>query len=257
MMGTGITALFAPLLAHDLIETFGWRAAYLLLGALPLIIALPLVWGLFREKGREPLPRRVRSSTPGGLVHASNWRFWLIGLAFLLVGGAVAGVIPNLVKLLRSHGLSALEASGAASLVGLFVVFGRAACGFLLDRFWASAVAALFFISAGAACLALRLPHLDVLALWASAAAIGLAAGAEFDVLPYLASRYFAIEHVSVVLGLLSMFFYVGAAAGPWGIGRLADLYGNYDAALCIAAAFFVGSGCCLLGLGRYPCQNP
>ena len=137
----------------------------------------------------------------------------------------MAGVIPNLVKLLRGHGLTALEASGAASLVGLFVVFGRAGCGVLLDRFWASAVAATFFVLAGFACLGLRAPHLEAPILWASAAAIGLAAGAEFDVLPYLASRYFAVEHVSMALGLLSMFFYVGAALGPLGLGRLADLF--------------------------------
>ena len=256
MMGTGITALFAPLLAQALIGAFGWRAAYLLLGALPLLISLPLVWRLFRANERSGESSAAQGDETAGARFATNWRFWLIGLAFLLVGGAVAGVIPNLVKLLRGHGFTALQASGAASLLGLFVVFGRAGCGVLLDRFWASAVAASFFGLAGLACLALRAPHLEAAVLWGSAAAVGLAAGAEFDVLPYLASRYFPVRHVGVALGALSIFFYIGAAAGPWGLGRLADLSKNYDASLLVAAGLFMVGGLLLLGLGRYPVQD-
>ena len=60
MTGTGITALFAPLLAHGLIEAFGWRMAYAVLGALPLVIALPLVWRFFRMNDRSDRPRLVR-----------------------------------------------------------------------------------------------------------------------------------------------------------------------------------------------------
>jgi MFS family permease len=255
MTGTGITALFAPLLAHGLIEAFGWRTAYVILGALPMLIALPLVWRFFRANAQEDGPARPQARRPTAGAVTADWRFWLIGTAFLLVGAAVAGIIPNLVKMLRGHGLTALQASGAASLVGLFVIFGRAACGVLLDRFWASAVAATFFIFAGFACLVLRAPHLETPVLWATAAAIGLAAGAEFDVLPYLASRYFALEHVSQALGLLSMFFYVGAAAGPWGVGWLADLSRGYEAPLIAAAGLFMVGGLSLLSLGRYPRQ--
>ena len=49
MMGTGITALVAPSLANALITRFGWRMAYALLGAAPLLIAGPLVWLFFKD----------------------------------------------------------------------------------------------------------------------------------------------------------------------------------------------------------------
>jgi MFS family permease len=254
MMGTGVTAVLAPTVGNALIGVLGWRGAYLALGASPLLMALPLVWFLF--KGRGEAARAPASIAPRaiGRVIVSNWRFWLIGAAFLLVGAAVAGMIPNLVKLLRSLGLTKEKAAGVASLVGLFVIFGRAGAGALLDRLWAPVVAAAFFGLASAGCVLLLAPHLAAPWLWSAAIAIGLAAGAEFDVLPYLASRYFGVERVGLALGWLSMFFYVGAAMGPWGI---ADLTGSYDLPHLIAAAFFALGGCSLLTLGRYPANPP
>ena len=255
MTGTGITAVFAPVVGNALIEAVGWRGAYLALGALPSLIALPLVWFLFRHRGEETRARTVAASGSIAEGVVSNWRFWLIGAAFLLIGAAVAGLIPNLVKLLRGHGFSAAQAAGVVSLIGLFVILGRAGCGALLDRFWASAVAAAVFGLASLGCLLCRSPHLGVLSAGGAVAVIGLAAGAEFDVLPYLAGRYFGVERVGLALGLLSMFFYVGAAMGPWGIGRLADLGGSYDLPLAIAAGFFALGASSLLLLGRYPAQ--
>jgi MFS family permease len=257
MMGTGIVGLIAPVLANHLIERLGWRGAYLTLGALPIILALPLVFLLFRARtdieapsGPPPDPALV-----GALV-ARNWRFWLIGMAFLLIGSAVACVIPNLVKLLRSHGFTPTHAAEVASLIGLFVIIGRATCGALLDRVWASAVAAGFFVMAGVGCLLLRGAHLDPIGVGVAAAAVGAAAGAEFDVMPYLASRYFGVERVGVALGLLGVFFYIGAALGPWGFSRLAELAGGYDTPLLIAGAMFASGGVALMLLGRYPAEH-
>jgi predicted MFS family arabinose efflux permease len=252
MIGSGVTGLTAPVLSNYLIEQIGWRSAYAVLGVLPLVIALPLVFVLFREGDGAGETRRAAPALTGPLL-TSNWRFWLIGVAFLLVGAGVSGIIPNLVKLLRSHGFTPAHAAGTASLLGLFVIFGRVACGALLDRVWASGVAAAFFVFAGAACLLLRGPSLDPIAIGVAAAAVGMAAGAEFDVMPYLASRYFGVERVSLALGLLSVFFYFGGAIGPWGFGRLVEVTGGYDKPLVVAAALFIAGGSALMLLGRYP----
>jgi MFS family permease len=256
MIGSGITGLTAPVLSNLLIERLGWRGAYAALGALPLVIALPLVFALFREGENASAETARPAPKLTGPLLTSNWRFWLIGIAFLLVGAGVSGMIPNLVKLLRSHGFTPAHAAETASLLGLFVIFGRAACGPLLDRIWASAVAAAFFVFAGAACLLLRGPSLDPLAIGVAAAAVGMAAGAEFDIMPYLASRYFGVERMSLALGLLGVFFYFGGAVGPWGFGRLVEVTGGYDVPLTIAAGLFITGGAALVLLGRYPASQ-
>jgi MFS family permease len=256
MMGTGVAGVFSPVLANALIDRLGWRETYVALGLMPLLISLPLVFLLFRVRVAGDPGEPARIPALAGPFAARNWRFWVIGLSFLLVGASVAGLIPNLIRLLRSHSYSSGQAAGVASLVGLFVIFGRAACGALLDRIWASAVAAMFFVLAGAACLLLRAPHLGSVTVAFAAAAIGLAAGAEFDVLPYLTSRYFGVQRLGSTLGLLSGFFYFGAAMGPFGFGRLAELAGGYDAPLLVTAAFFMTGSLGLLLLGRYPAAH-
>lgn len=252
MMGTGVTALVAPVLTNTLIEQFGWRTAYLIVGALPLIIAGPLVWFLFWDRtpvgGTAPRQRSPASSPP-----VSDYRFWLIGVSFLVVGAAVSGVIPNLIRLLITNGYPAAKAAGLASTLGFFVIIGRLGGGYLLDRLWGPGVSAAFFLSAGGACLLLGTGSLGGPAIVLVAAILGLAAGVELDILPYLTSRYFGVLALSSTLAGLSMFFFVGAAVGPWGFGRLHDLTGSYIAPLSVAAVLFAFGGLALLPLGRYP----
>jgi MFS family permease len=254
MAGTGVTAVFAPLLCEHLIATIGWRSAYLVLGTLPLVIALPLVFWLFRADPPDKGPPEAAIEHPNAAVQPwRNWRFWIIGGAFLCIGVSVSGSIPNLVKLLRTHGLTTAAAAQIASLVGVFVVIGRGGCGPLLDRVRASFVAAVIFTAAAGACLLLMAEHLSAGVLALAAALIGLAAGAEFDILPYLASRYFGVHRVGWALGLLSIFFYVGAALGPFGFGWLHDLSGSYMLPLKVAALGFAVGGAALLFLDAYP----
>jgi len=252
MMGSGVTGFFAPVLAQTLIHGVGWRAAFLLLGALPLLVAGPLVWTFFRTGEQDhPAPSTDRTRAPPAIRF--DRRFCTIGAAFLLIGCAVAGVIPNFVKLMRSDGLSGGAAAGMASLAGLFVIVGRAACGVLLDRLWAPGVAAAFFAFAGAACLLLAVHGLSSVGLIVGAAAIGLAAGVELDVLPYLTGRYFGVQRMGMTLAVLSGCFYLGSALGPLTVATVADRLGGYAWPLRGAALFLAMGGALLLTLGRYP----
>jgi len=44
---------------------------------------------------------------------------------------------------------------------------------------------------------------------------IGFAAGAEFDIIAYLASRYFGLKNYSKIYSFLYASFSIGAAMGP------------------------------------------
>ena len=82
---------------------------------------------------------------------------------------------------------------------------------------------------------------------------IGLVAGAEFDLLPFLVGRYFPLGAFSGALGAISAVFYVGAAMGAPLLGRVYDLSGGSGPGLAGAAALFVMGAVGLLRLGRYP----
>ena len=249
LMGSGLFGIIAPSLAGNLIAELGWRQAYMALGCLPLIIALPMVTWLLHPK-----PTEIGASTPRlGLGNALRRpQFWMIGVSFMIIAGVVGALIPNLIKIQTSHGITAKDAAIAAGAVGLFVVTGRLACGALMDRFWAPAVAAGFMLLPLIAALALT-QSIDL--LWvrvAAAAGIGMAAGAEFDLLPFLISRYFEPERFGAVLGLGSSFFYFGSSLGAMTLGATFDFTGSYQAGLTGCAALLVIPILALLSLGRY-----
>src|ERR1700691_6213450 len=51
MVGAGLGAMILPVVAQAIISHFGWRAAYLSLGALALLLGLPLSWRYIRDRG--------------------------------------------------------------------------------------------------------------------------------------------------------------------------------------------------------------
>ena len=92
--------------------------------------------------------------------------------------------------------------------MGLTIVFGRLLVGVLVDRFWAPAVASVFFVLPIIAML-LMLYGAPTIALgMVIGIAIGLAAGAELDMLAYLTGRYFGPAHYPAVFRWHICFFY-------------------------------------------------
>ena len=249
LLGSGVMGVVGPPLARLLIGAVGWRAAYACLGLAPILISMPLTLAFFH--GGAALAGSSESRGIGPPILTSS--FWLSACAFLAIGMGVAGVIPNLVKVFTTSGLGRDAAITATSVVGLFVVIGRVACGALIDRFWAPGVAAVFLAAAALACLLLSHPPVSYPVALAASAMIGLVAGAEFDLLPFLVGRYFPLGAFTKSLGAVSAVFYVGAAMGGPLLGRVYDLSGRYGPGLDGAAALFVMGGIGLLCLGRYP----
>ena len=82
---------------------------------------------------------------------------------------------------------------------------------------------------------------------------LGFAAGAESDVIAYLAAKYFGMAHYGRIYGLLYMPFGMGSAISPILYGAVRDATGNYDMMLTAAAGMFAIGGGLLLLMGRYP----
>jgi MFS family permease len=256
LLGTGVSAIIAPSAAAWLVGASGWRTGYLLLGALPLVIALPLVvWLLPNRKAVAAQRAKAVGVTPREAFR--DWRYWLIGGVLFVIAITVAGLIPNLVKMALMQGLTRSEGAALTGAIGLFVVLGRLSCGYLLDRFWGPAVALAFFCALPLGCLLLSFDGIGVLGVGAAAALIGLAAAAEFDVIPYLIGRYFGTKRFGLLVGIINIFFALGAAFGPVMFGRVLDVTGSYDTILLIAAPLCLAASAMLLLLGRYPTFPP
>lgn len=264
LIGTGIFGLLAKHYAFFLIELVGWRMAYVGVGALPLLIAWPLAFFFFRDATDPKVAERVarmekataRTRVPEtGLSLREafrDWRFWLMVYGIVPISFAVGGPIPNLETLLGSKGFAADQAVTLAGLIGVAVVIGRLVGGYLLDRIWAPAVAATLLSLPAVSTWMLSQPELAFATAAVAILILGIAAGVEFDVLAYLASRYFGLRHYATIYGILYAFFALGAGFGPAVYGALFESTGSYAAILRISSVLFLAGALPLLLLGPY-----
>ena len=262
LMGTGLFGYLVKPFAAWIIGDYGWRAAYVAIGALPLAIALPVAWWGFHDAGpvrQNAADRRAdlvlrKAVTPGLSIPEvlSSWRFWLIALACAMISFAVGGAIPNMENILRLSGFVRTDVVWLASLIGIAVIVGRTLGGWLLDRFWAPGVALLLLgVPSSAFWLLAHGPQ----GYWLSALSVfevGLAAGVEFDLMAFLTARYFGMKHYSVIYAWIYCGLAFGAAVGPVVFGRSFDRSGNYGFPLLLSSALMLASATLLLALGRY-----
>lgn len=263
LVATGLFGVFAKFYVAYLIEAVGWRMAFVGLGVLPLLVALPVAIFLFRDTDDPQVPEdkkpqlSVNSVTQNDLGMTSkqvfqDWRFYLMCLCFVAISFGVGGIIPNLESLFGSKGFGRSDAVTLASLIGVSVVVGRLGGGYLIDRLWAPAVAAVMLILPALSCYFLMQNDLTYAAAAVAVLLVGLTAGAEQDLMAFLVARYFGMKSYGVVYGVLYGSFALGAGSGPWLMGRVYEASGTYDQVLGYAGIAFVVGALPLLLLGKY-----
>lgn len=264
LMGTGIAAAVAPGYTAWLITEFGWRNAYALLGITVIVIAYVPLLLFFREAGGVVIVRTSSSDAEGANLAPSGlslkqalkgYKLWALCIALLCVAVGISGVITNLVPILTDRGLPVSDAAHFAGYIGISVIAGRLLAGFLMDKVWAPAVAAAFLGMPLVSAIILQQPLLNETQIMVAALIVGLAAGAELDIMAYLISRYFGLAHYGSLYGFLYIFFSVGAGLAPFVFGRSFDASGSYDFTLHAVAILSATGAGLIITLGRYPEQ--
>lgn len=262
LIGTGLFGYAIKPLAAWLIADFGWRAAYVAIGALPLLFSLPIGLLAFRdpaEGATTALQRRhdlaARAALTPGLTlreTCAEWRFWLLGACFVALAFAVGGLVPSMENILKVGGFQHADIVPLTSLIGLSVIVGRLLGGWLIDRFWAPAVAAVLLGAPALACVMLAQPGLAYRSAAFAIGLIGLAAGAEYDLLAFMVARYFGMKSYGSIYGALYGFFALGAGVGPFFFARDFDRTHSYALMLHLSCGLFVVPALLMLSMGRY-----
>ena len=259
LIGTSLSTLVAPPLIVWAITAGGWRTAYLVVAALPLLVGLPLGLVLLREPRAEEVPKASSAAATGVTLRQAmrDRRFWVIWGAIFLVQFAYAGAQLHLPEIVRLRGFTPGNAATAMQAIGLGILVGRLVTGFLLDRFWAPLVClpALSLPAIGAAYLTGHDPDFVMVVL--AAFLLGLAAGTESDLIAYLASRYFGLAHYGRIYGVLFVAFALASAFSPLVYGLVRDVAGTFDPMLLTAAGLLIIAAMLLFTLGRYPEFKP
>lgn len=267
LAGVGIGTAFVPLFATAIMEQYSWREAYVGLGILIIVFALPVLALVMRDSPQQQglLPdgdsQHDESSETGNqkwlvgftaksaLTHKS---FWLIAGSFAIVGLTTSTILIHMIPLMIDRGMSRSEAAGTFAYLGIALIFGRLLCGYLMDRYFAPRVV-IFFMLGPVVGLAWLASGATGGAAAICAALVGLAIGAEFDCMGYFTSRYFGPRAFGQIYGYNYSAYKVGAATGPLLMGVAFDLVGRYDEILWGMAVILL-FGCVLVALLKpYP----
>lgn len=253
MSGIGIGTALIPLYAQWLIGSFGWRIAYAGLGLAIAAIALPSVLLLLREPADDRVSAGAGTPAIGvGLAEAIRGRsFWRIALAVLLVSIAVNGLLVHTVPLLVERGWNPGAATRVLAAAGVAGLLGRLAAGYLMDKVFGAYVASSFFVLAIGGAYLLASGSSPVLGV----VAIGLAAGAEVDMIGFFVSRYFGLKRFGQLYGALFAIFTIGAGLGPLLLGTLYTKLGGYDVGMLMCGLCLAAASLCVLTLGTYSYQ--
>lgn len=268
LSGVGVGGFLWPLFAQTMIGQYGWRNAYLLLAAAIVVIAMPTIALLLRDSPEsvgqradgdpplEPAAAASKAAAPlPGLTLAEALRtraYWMVLVTFFLVGLAVQSVMVHLVPLLGARGLSPMLAALAQSMLFLAVTSGRLMTGWLMDRFFAPRVALAFLMAAlcGVALLAFGAAGPTA---FVAAMLVGLAVGAEVDVIAYVTSRYFGPLSFSRIYGTFYGSYSLSGGIGPLLTAESVDRTGDYQFALGMNAVLLVAGCLLLLRFERFP----
>jgi MFS family permease len=139
--------------------------------------------------------------------------------------------------MITDRGASAARGAGISSVIGVALLAGRFGTGVLLDRFFAPRLAMIFFGSAaiGAGMLLAGISGVPTLA---AAFLLGLAMGAEVDIIAFLMSRYFGLRALGTSFGFGFASYVLASALGVFLMGAGFDATHAYTLPLagCVAS---------------------
>ncbi|MBO9377148.1 MFS transporter [Sphingomonas histidinilytica] len=224
--GQGLGAAVLPPLVQYVSESAGWRSAFHLLSAGLVLIVLPLVLLFVRDDpaalGVRPdggVRARPADGDAAGLTLAEARRtgaFWIILIVFALFGLVNYALSGHFVYLMLQRGVGTLpQIAMLLSIAGASMIGGRVLFGWLFDRYPLPLVGAAGVLCGGVA-LALLLGIAAIgPAAFAMSVLMGVAMGAETDLLSLLVSRYFGQRAISRIYSWQNVSFLAGAAGGP------------------------------------------
>ena len=264
--GVGLGTFAIPQMAQIFISAFGWRVGYVAVGVATWILSFGMIAIFVREPpgylermrvshdaetaaGRHPFGLTARQAILG------THQFAVLFLIFLLEGTANNGILSgHFVPMLLDRGYKPESAVALLGVSGLGAMVARVIVGWCLD----------FVNGPVFSAIVMLLPVCGVGLLWSGAGSpapffaalcIGLAIGAEVDMLGFFVSRYFGRRAFGTLYGLVFAAFTIGIGVGPVILGKGFDashtynhVLGGFFVALIVAAALFL-----TLGTYRYP----
>jgi MFS family permease len=248
--GIGAGTLVVPPLTALAIAQFGWRSAYLALGAFAIVVGIaaalliendPRDRGLYPDGDGKPDAEPVGAAPALGaglsIAEAIKSKTFL-GLYAACLFCALGVFVPfvHLTPYAIDHGLAKSYAVLLVSVIGVGSTVGRFLLGGLADRL-GRRLSLVAMFAGMAAILPLWAVSTTFWPLAIFAFVFGVAYGGWVALLPSVVMDYFGGRNVSGIIGVLYTSAGIGTLIGPSAAGFAFDISGSYTVPILLSAA--------------------
>lgn len=263
-MGVSLAALLIPLVSTRLIEAYGWRNAWAVIGVSIPIVIVPLALLIMRRRpedyglepdggaGGGPIRRaRAASMSLQGILWTRaqairSRSLWMLAATFSLASIGLSALLLHLIPWLSDSGLTAGQSASAFGMLGLAGLISKPLWGMALDRFNTSYCAAAEFLLMALG-LAAMLVVDGLVALHATVFVLGLGIGGVTTVQEVVWAEYFGRATIGMIRGLVRPFTVIASAGGPVFAAAAYDVRGSYDVALLAFLVTYIAAAILIL----------
>ena len=237
LIGLSIGNLLAAPVSNSLIESYGWRQSYLILGALILFFSVVAAQFLKREPstmGLQPYgEHRIdnKSQAASGLTLGEaiiTRQFWTVIAMEFIFGFLLITLFVHLVPHITDLKIPMSTAAAIMAVSGAGSILGRVTLGPAGDRLGNRAVYMIGFILLSAGLVWLVFIR-DTISLFFYAGVFGWAYGGIESSESPIVAWLFGIKHHGLIFGSLTLAFTIGAAVGPFLAGYIFDSLRSYQ----------------------------
>jgi MFS family permease len=228
-VGIGLGGAIVPLLAHGLIDSYGWHSALRIIGVLIIVISLPFAFFVKEAPPGETVQVAKTKSTGVSIREVlRNPLFYLLAIGSMCSIAAVGGTSQHLKLFL---GLDRhIDQGKIATVLSLMLassIVGRLLMGWLADRFPRKYVMLLIYCLVAIAIPILFVAHWPG-AIYVFAVIFGIGVGGDYMIIPLMAADIFGVRVLGRVLGVILTADGVAEATAPMLVGWLRDTQGTY-----------------------------
>ena len=250
-IGTSTGGFFMPPLATQLIETYDWRQACVVLAVIAALVVVPSALMVIKnspeDKGIEPDPESKQSLASAAQFAGREWTtgtilrdraFWIAVVAFFPASVVFSAIQQNLGPIGVDLEIPLKQSSTLMSTLAAMSIVGKIGFGIAADRFDNRF---LFWIEASLIILAttLLMANPGIVELFIICGTIGLAGGGTLPLLGSIVGKRFGAQSFGQAMGLLMPFLSI-SSFGYVVAGWLRDTSGSYDTALMMFLAIMV-----------------
>jgi MFS family permease len=252
--------IFFPLLTA-LAVTAGWRAGAIVLAVLTIALVVPVL--LWVRNDPADVGERPLGAVDGEISHVPppdrgimrravrTSDFWFLAGTFFVCGATSNGLIgQHFIPHAVDHGFTAVAASGALAVMGVFNFVGTIASGWLTDRWDPRKLLLMYYSFRGLSLFLVPFIH-DTMSIGAFAILFGLDYIATVPPTVALVADRFGRRNVGIVYGWVFAAHMIGAAIAAWAAGIVRDSVGDYAPAFVAAGWIAIIAGFAALGIKR------